>query len=95
MGDRLLWTRRQKARDAALRLGGVLGPVALLVLFVLATGGQATAFAMATVGGLIGLAIATDVSTPRSALIAGVAIVALLLLADLAIAYAIDHPVLE
>ena len=95
MGDRLLWTRRQKARDAALRLAGILAPVALLVLVVLATGGRATAIAMAVVGGLVGLAVATDVGTPRGALTAGIAIAALLLLGDLAIAWFIDHPILE
>jgi hypothetical protein len=95
MRDRLLWTRRQKARDAAFRLGGVLGPTALLVLLVLATGGQATAVAMAGVGGLIGLAVVTDVGTPRGALYAGLVIAGVLLLLDVAIAYAIDHPILE
>ena len=95
MSDRLLWTRRQKARDAALRVAAALGPLAILVLFVLATGGRATAVAMASVGGMVALAIVGDVRTVRGALIAGSAIAAALLFLHFAVAWLIDHPILE
>jgi len=95
MSDRLLWTRRQKARDAALRLGALLGPVAALVLLVLATGGRATAVAMGVIGGMVALAIAGDIRRPRGALIGGIAIAVALLALHIAIAWLIDHPILD
>jgi len=95
MGDRLLWTRRHKARDAALKAAGSLGPVALLVLLVLATGGRATAGAVGIVGGMVAVVIAGDVRTPRGALIGGAIIAIGLLALHIAIAWLIDHPILD
>ncbi len=95
MSDRLLWTRRQKARDAALKLAACLGPIAVLVVVVVLTGGRATAVAMGSFGGLVALVIATDVRTPRGALIGGVAIAGALLALHIALAWLIDHPILE
>ena len=95
VSDRLLWTRRQKARDAGLRVAASLGPVAALVLLVLATGGRATAVAIGVVGAMVALVIAGDVRSPRRALIGGVAIAVGLLALHVAIAWLIDNPVLD
>ena len=95
MSDRLLWTRRQKARDAALKLAACLAPIAVLVLVVVLTGGRATAIAMGSFGGLVALVIATDGRTPRGALVGGVAIAGALLALHIALAWLIDHPILD
>jgi len=95
VNDRLLWTRRQKATDAALKLSAALAPVAALVFFVLATGGRATAIALGVFGGLIALVVAADVRTPRGALIGGIVIAVVLLALQFATAWLIDNPILE
>jgi hypothetical protein len=95
VSDRLLWTRRRKARDAALKLSGALAPVALLVLLVVATGGRATAIAVGVFGALVALVVAADVRTPRGALIGGTVIALVLLALQIAVAWLIDHPILD
>jgi len=95
VSDRLLWTRRKKAQEAALKLAAGLGPIAVLVLLVLLTGGRATAVAMGGFGGLIALVIAADVRTPRGALTAGITIAGALLVLHIVLAWLIDHPILE
>jgi len=85
--DRLLLTRRDRARELALKLVGCGAPTALLVGGILGLGGRAAAVATAVFGGLAALALATSVRTVRGAVIGGIALATGLLAMLLFFAY--------
>ena len=93
MADGLLLTRRERLRLFWGRLGGGLGPPLLLAVVVAALGGGAAAVAIAVLGVLLGLVIATNAKTTRGATIAGIAIAVALFVLQLVIAWLANHPI--
>lgn len=76
-------TRRERAREGALKLLACLVPTTLVVGAMFALGGRAAAVAMLVFGELAAVGLATSVRTVRAAVVGGlvlaVALVAMLL----------------
>jgi hypothetical protein len=93
VADGLLLTRRERLKLFSGRLGGGLGPPLLLAVVVAALGGGAVAVAIAALGILLGLVVATNARTTRGAVIAGCAIAVALFVLQLVIAWFASHPI--
>ena len=93
MADGLLLTRRERARGFGLKLAGGLAPSLVLVLAAAILGGGAVAVAIAVLGLLCGLVIATSARTVRGALVAGVVVVAALFVLQIVLAWFVTHPI--
>jgi hypothetical protein len=93
VADGLLLTRRERLRLFWGRLGGGMGPALLLAVVVAALGGGAVAVAIAVLGTLLGLVIATNAKSNRGALIAGLSIAVGLFSLQLVIAWLAGHPI--
>ncbi len=93
MTDGLLLTRGERARGFALKLAGGLAPSLVLVVVAAALGGGAVAVAIAVLGIMCGLVVATSARTVRGALTAGVVIAALLFLLQIVVAWFATHPI--
>jgi hypothetical protein len=93
MTDRLLLTRGERFRIFALRFVGGVGPSLVLALGVVALGGGSVAVAIAFVGLLLGLVVATTARTDRGAVVGGVVIAVALLLLQFVIAWFVTHPI--
>jgi len=91
--DGLLLTRGERARSFLLKLAGGVGPLLVLVAVAAVLGGEAVAVAIAVLGMLCGLVVATSARTVRGALVAGVAVAALLFLLQIVLAWFITHPI--
>jgi hypothetical protein len=72
-------TRRERAREAALKVGVSVTPTTALVAAMFAVGGKAAAVAMLVFGELAAIGVATSVRTVRAALIGGLLLVGALL----------------
>jgi len=93
VADGLLLTRRERLRLFWVKLAAGLGPTLALVLAAALTGGGAVAVAIAILGVLCGLAIATSARRPRGALVGGVVLAAALLALQLVVAWFASHPI--
>jgi hypothetical protein len=69
--DRLLMTRRERAREASLKLAACIVPTSILVGAMFAVGGTPAAVAMLVFGELAAIGIATSVKTVRASVIGG------------------------
>ena len=87
MTDRLLMTRRERARELTLKLLGCSAPTALLVAGMFAIGGRPAAITMLVFGGLAAAALATSVRTIRAAAVGGLLLAGGLFLMLLFFAY--------
>lgn len=65
-------TRRERTREAALKLAACVVPTTVLVAAMFAVGGTSAATAMLVFGELAAVGTATSVKTVRAALIGGV-----------------------
>jgi hypothetical protein len=72
-------TRRERSREATLKLGVSAAPTTALVVAMFAIGGSAAAVAMLVFGELAAVGVATSVRTVRAALIGGLLLVGALL----------------
>ena len=93
MTDRLLLTRGERFRIFAVRVGGGVGPSLVLALGVAALGGGTVAVAIAFLGLLLGLVVATTARTDRGAVVGGVVTAVVLLLLQVVIAWFVTHPI--
>jgi hypothetical protein len=93
MADGLLLTRRERLRLFWGKVGGGMGPPLLLAVGVATLGGGAVAVAIAVLGILLGLVVATSAKTTRGALIAGIVIAATLFVLQLVLAWFATHPI--
>jgi hypothetical protein len=93
VADGLLLTRRERLKLFWGRLGGGMGPPLLLAVVVAGLGGGAVAVAIAVLGVLLGLVVATNAKSNRGALVAGVAVAVALFVLQLAIAWLASHPI--
>jgi len=93
MTDLLLLRRRDRFRIFAVRFGGGVGPSLVLALVVAALGGGAVAVAIAFLGLLLGLVVATTARTDRGAVVGGFVTAAILLLLQVVIAWFVTHPI--
>ena len=93
MTDGLLLTRRERLRVFAERFAAGVGPTLVLVIAAAALGVDATAVAIAVMGVLLGLVVATSARSTRGALIGGVAIAVALLVLQIVLAWFITHPI--
>jgi len=94
VGDGLLDTRGQRARSALAKTAYGTGPSLLLAAIMLVLGAGLVGWAVAFVGGLLGLSIATSVRTEKGALVAGVIVAIGLLVVQIAVAWLFAHPIL-
>jgi hypothetical protein len=69
--DRLLLSRRDRAREAALKLAACVVPTSILVVAMFVVGGRAAAVAMLVFGELAAVGTAASVRTVRAAAIGG------------------------
>ena len=93
MADGLLLTRRERLRLFWGRVGGGMGPPLVLAAGVAALGGGAVAVAIAVLGILLGMVVATSAKTSRGALIAGLAIAGALFVLQIVLAWFVSHPI--
>jgi uncharacterized membrane protein YdbT with pleckstrin-like domain len=93
VADGLLLTRRERLKLFWGRLGGGMGPPLLLAVVVAGLGGGAVAVAIAVLGVLLGLVVATNAKSNRGALVAGVAVAVALFVLQLVIAWLASHPI--
>jgi len=93
MTDRLLLSRSDRFSIFAVRAGGGVGPSLVLALIVAAVGGGAVAVAIAFLGILLGLVVATSARTNRGAVIGGIVTAGILLLLQFVIAWFVTHPI--
>jgi uncharacterized BrkB/YihY/UPF0761 family membrane protein len=93
MTDRLLETRGERFRIFAVRVGGGVGPSLVLALVVAALGRDAAAVAIAFLGILLGLVVATSAKTNWGAVVGGVVTAVVLLLLQLVITWILTHPI--
>ena len=93
MTDRLLLTRSERFRIFALRVAVGVGPSLVLALGAAALGGGSVAVAVAFLGLLLGLVVATTARTDRGAVVGGVVIAVALLLLQFVIAWFVTHPI--
>jgi hypothetical protein len=93
MADGLLLTRKERVRSLGLKLAGGLGPSLVLVAVAAVLGGGAAAVAIAVLGVLCGLVIATSARTVRGAVVAGVVVAATLFLLQIVFAWFVTHPI--
>ena len=93
MTDQLLLTRGDRFRIFAVRFGGGVGPSLVLALGVAALGGGAVAIAIAVLGLLLGIVVATSARTDRGAVVGGIVTAVVLLLLQVVIAWFVTHPI--
>jgi hypothetical protein len=93
MADGLLLTRTERLRLFWAKLAAGVGPTAVLVIVAAATGAGATAWAIAILGVLSGVVIATSARRTRGALVGGVAVAVALLVLQIVLAWFISHPI--
>jgi hypothetical protein len=93
VADGLLLTGKERARLFWLKLTGGAGPSLVLVAVAAALGSGAVAYSMAVFAVLIGFVIATTARKPRGALIGGIALVVVLLVFQIVVAWFITHPI--
>ncbi|MGD0715732.1 MAG: hypothetical protein ABSB24_16325 [Gaiellaceae bacterium] len=95
MADGLLLTTRERLRIFWAKLAAGVGPTLALSLAAALTGGGAAAVAIAVLGVLCGLVVATSARRPRGALTGGVTVAVALLVLQLVIAWFASHPILK
>ena len=93
MADGLLLTRGERLRIFWAKLAAGLGPALVLALGAALTGGGAAAVAIAVLGVLCGIVIATSARRPRGALVGGVTVAVALLVLQIVIAWFVSHPI--
>ncbi len=93
MADGLLLTGSERRRSFWLKLAGGAGPSLGLAAVAAALGTGAAAYSMAIFAVLIGFVIATTARKPRGALIGGTALLILLLVFQIVVAWFITHPI--
>ena len=95
MADGLLLTTRERLGIFGAKLAAGVGPTLVLSLGAALTGGGAAAVAIAVLGVLCGLVVATSARRPRGALVGGVAVAVALLVLQIVLAWFVSHPILE
>jgi hypothetical protein len=93
MADGLLLTGSERRRLFWLKLAGGAGPALVLVVVAVALGAGAVAYSMAIFAVLIGFVIATTARKPRGALVGGIALLLLLLVFQIVVAWFVTHPI--
>ena len=93
MADGLLLTGGERRRIFWLKLAAGAGPSLGLAAVAAALGTGAVAYSMATFAVLIGFVIATTARKPRGALAGGIALLVLLLVFQIVVAWFITHPI--
>ena len=93
MADGLLLTGSERRRLFWLKLAGGAGPSLVLVTVAAALGAGAVAYSMAIFAVLIGFVIATTARTPRGALVGGIALLLILFVFQIVVAWFVTHPI--
>ena len=93
MADGLLLTGKERRRVFWLKLAGGTGPSLVLVAIAAAIGAGAVAYSMAIFAILIGFVIATTAKKVRGAVIGGAALVAILIVFQIVVAWFVTHPI--
>ena len=93
MADGLLLTGSERRRLFWLKLAGGAGPSLVLVVVAAALGAGAVAYSMAIFAVLIGFVIATTARKPRGALVGGLALLLVLLVFQIVVAWFVTHPI--
>ena len=93
MADGLLLTGRERVRTFWLKLAAGAGPSLVLVAIAAALGAVAVAATMAVFAVLIGFVIATTARRPRGALKGGIALLVVLIVFQIVVAWFVSHPI--
>jgi hypothetical protein len=93
VADGLLLTGRERARSFWLKLAAGMGPSLVLVAIAAALGAGAVAASMAVFAVLVGFLIATSAKKPRGALKGGIALLVVLLVFQIVVAWFFTHPI--
>jgi hypothetical protein len=94
MADGLLLTRSDRLRAFGSKFGLAAAPSAALAVFTAVLGAAASAVAVAIIGGVLALAVATNARTTRGAAVAGVVCALLLVGFQIALSWIVSHPIL-
>jgi hypothetical protein len=93
VADGLLLTGRERARIFWLKLAGGMGPSLVVVAIAAALDAVAVAATMAVFAVLIGFVIATTARRPRGAIKGGLALVVVLIVFQIVVAWFVTHPI--
>jgi FtsH-binding integral membrane protein len=93
VADGLLLTGRERARIFWLKLAGGTGPSLVLVVVAAALDAVAVAATMAVFAVLIGFVIATTARKPRGAIKGGLALLVVLIVFQIVVAWFVTHPI--
>jgi hypothetical protein len=93
MADGLLLTGRERRRLFWLKLAAGAGPSLVLAAVAVALGAGAVGYSIAVFAVLIGFVIATSANKPRGALKGGIALLVVLLVFQIVVAWFITHPI--
>jgi FtsH-binding integral membrane protein len=93
VADGLLLTGRERARLFWLKLAGGTGPSLVLVAVAAGLDAVAVAATMAVFAVLSGFVIATTARKPRGALKGGLALVVVLIVFQIVVAWFVTHPI--
>jgi ABC-type multidrug transport system fused ATPase/permease subunit len=93
VADGVLLTGKERARLFWLKLAGGAGPSLVLAAVAAALGTGSVAYTMALFALLIGFVIATTAKKVRGAVIGGIALVILLLVFQIVVAWFVTHPI--
>jgi FtsH-binding integral membrane protein len=93
VADGLLLTGRERARTFWQKLAAGSGPSLVLVAVAAALGSIAVAASMAVFAVLVGFVIATTARKPRGALKGGIALLVVLIVFQIVVAWFVTHPI--
>jgi hypothetical protein len=93
MADGLLLTGKERARSFWLKFAAGAGPSLVLAAIAAALGVGAVAVTIAVFAVLIGFVIATTARKPRGALKGGIALLIVLLVFQIVVAWFVSHPI--
>ena len=93
MADGLLLSGCERARTFWQKLAAGAGPSLVVVAVAAALGSDAVAASMAVFAVLVGFVIATTARTPRGALKGGVALLLVLIVFQVVVAWFVSHPI--
>jgi FtsH-binding integral membrane protein len=93
VADGLLLTGKERARIFWLKFTGGVGPSLVLGAIAVALGSEAVAATIAVFAVLIGFVIATTARKPRGALKGGIALLIVLLVFQIVVAWFVSHPI--
>jgi hypothetical protein len=93
VADGLLLTGKERARIFWLKLAAGVGPSLALAAIAVGLGAGAVGYSIAVFAALIGFVIATTAKKPGGALKGGIALLVVLLVFQIVVAWFVTHPI--